>query len=277
MEVAGVVEMVYASKESDEWDREGILPCVAFDELASHLPSYASSAFWQAICAGDIPLEVLVHWLRKAHRAGDAQGRNRIVEIIFRRTQASNERWAMSVLRALTLPGGERHAFLYDLCADLYESVLRALLDEKRLFWEENFLHCLYFERKHVYRAFMRREGRWRELDVQKGKRIPRALVASLDQPTRLADGEVLAVDVEDERAANMFHSVEESDLLLLVLRLPDRLKAVVFLIFWEGRSEKEVAHVLAITDRTVRNRLRRAFQLLHDELERGREGMSDG
>jgi DNA-directed RNA polymerase specialized sigma24 family protein len=66
--------------------------------------------------------------------------------------------------------------------------------------------------------------------------------------------------------------AVEHSDLPRLILDLPDKLKAVVLLIFWEGRTEKDTAVVLGITDRTVRNRLRDALEILRRKLEPERE-----
>jgi DNA-directed RNA polymerase specialized sigma24 family protein len=65
-----------------------------------------------------------------------------------------------------------------------------------------------------------------------------------------------------------MLLAIETSDLLRLVLLLPVKLKAVVLLLFWEGRSEKETAQLLDITDRTVRNRRREALNLLREALD---------
>ncbi len=236
------------------------------------LPSYASAAFWQTIADVSIPLEVLVKLLRKAHASGDEQGRGRIVEQIFQRTQAMNKYWAYTVLRHIPLHSDERYALVNDLCADLHECMLRALIDIQRPFWEENFLHCLYFERKHVYRTFMIREGWWQSQQGKRGARVPRAYVASLDQLLGHMDGQSSLFDVEDEQAQIMLQSVERSDLLRFVLHLPDRLKAVILLLFWEGRSEKDAAQVLGISDRTVRNRLRTALQMLRDALRTERE-----
>src|SRR5690242_16229668 len=116
-------------------------------QIYSSLPCYASTAFWCAIQAADIPLEVLVRCFRLALE--DAQSHKRIIEIIFLRIQSMNEYWAANALKNVAVKTDERYALIGDLCADLYESMLRALMDPKRLFWEENFLHCLYFERKH--------------------------------------------------------------------------------------------------------------------------------
>ena len=116
------------------------------------------------------------------------------------------------------------------------------------------------------------REGRWHDLNVRRGTRVPRGLMESLDQSMQQLDHEVHPFDIEDEQAQRMLQMVESADLLQLVLHLPDKLKAVVLLIFWEGRSEKETAQVLGITDRTVRNRIRAAKKLLHDILATERE-----
>lgn len=265
LEVTGIVEIVDdAATEAFKQNGEVIQRRGVLAHLYNTLPDYASQTFWDTIGNADIPLEVLARCVRNC---ADSEDRNRILQIIVQRTQRSNEFWANTVLAHVSVSADERVALIGDLCADLYECMLRALLDPKRLFWEENFLHCLYFERKHVYRSFMMREGRWHDVHITKSERIPRTLLARLHQSVRLNDGETVLMDVEDERAQLMLHAVEYSDLLLLVFRLPDRLKAVILLIFWEGRSEKDVARVLRISDRTVRNRIHEALKLLRNFL----------
>lgn len=239
----------------------------ALTELYSALPSYASAAFWCAIEDPALPLEVLVKTLRTAIRSGDEQGRCRIMEWIIVRTQAINLLWAQQILQMHSLQGYDRSVLVRDLCADLHECMMRALADPERLFWEENFLHSLYFERKHVYKSFLMREGLWYKPSTSQGVRIPRALVASLDRLLQSSDHGHQPLEIEDEGIQGMFLSVEGSDLLQTVLCLPDKLKAVILLIFWEGRSEKEAAQILSITDRTVRNRLQGALKLLRSAL----------
>ena len=274
------------------------------------LPAYGSTAFWQAIEELDrqkaIPLEVLVTCLRLAVAYGDIAARNRIVEAIVRRTQMENEYWTHSVLKYVRVSADERAMLAGDLYADLCECLIRALLDPKRLFWEEHFQHCLRFERQHVYSAFMRREGRLkhgqaqvpptashdplplrqstREMEDPKGveadgnivvsRRVPRRLLYSIDTPVILADGETMELLIEDEHAQEALQAIEHEDVPRLVLGLPQKLKSVVWLIFWEGRTEKDTAQVLGITDRTVRNRLQEALKLLRDELALERDGV---
>lgn len=235
------------------------------------LPAYGSGLFWRMIEEPDLkialPLEVLVKCTRLAIARGDDIGRNRIIEVIFRRTQSSNEYWAYHVLNSMHLGSDERNILVHDLYADLCERVIHALMDIKRLFWEENFQHCLQFERKHAYQAFMTREGRWyhQQGDGTVTRRIPRVLIDSLDQPVMHADGELRELEIEDERAQQALLSVEQGDLPLLILQLPEKLRSVIWLIFWEGRTEKDAAQILGITDRTIRNRLREALKSLRD------------
>ncbi|HCF86725.1 MAG TPA: hypothetical protein DEV72_16185, partial [Ktedonobacter sp.] len=75
-----------------------------------------------------------------------------------------------------------------------------------------------------------------------------------------------------DENAQKALLAVEHSDLPYFILDLPDKLKSVVLLVFWEGRTEKDTASVLGITDRTVRNRLQDAYEILRNKLEPERE-----
>ena len=158
----------------------------------------------------------------------------------------------------------------HDLYADLCERAIRAIQDSRRLFWEENFQHCLCFERKHVYQAFMTREGRWYNQDANESgtRRIPRSLIGSLDQPVQHANGETWEPEIVDVHAQQALLSVEQHDLPLLILNLPEKLKPVILLMFWEGRTEKNIAHILGVSDRTVRNRLQKALSLLRAHME---------
>lgn len=246
-----------------------------FAHLYKTLPEYGSPAYWCVIEEDDsarvLPLEVLVSSLRIANARGDVEGRNRIMTRIIRRTQKANEYWASHVLHTLHIQAHERQEVVRDLFADLYEQIMRKLLDPDKTFWEENFTHCLRFERMHVLRMFLMREG-W--LKNQQGERVPRNLLRSLDATMDSSGNEYHDMTVEDELAQKALLAVELSDTPSLLLRLPDYLQSVLVLLFWEEKTEKEVATLLAITDRTVRNRLRLALHLLHDKLTQGRENI---
>ncbi len=241
-------------------------------QLYTALPTYGSTAYWRSIEEPDIhralPLEIIVKCIRASVVRGDTVGRKRTFEILFRRIAISNQLWANNVLKARHFATGEQAVFVNDLYADICECVMRAVIDPNRLFWEENFLHCLSFERRHVYETFMQQEGRWIYSREKKGDRVPHRLIASIDQPEQRSDAESSMPLLEDEMARNALLAVEHSDVPRLIVSLPDRLKAVVLLIFWEDRTEKDTARILGITDRTVRNRLKRALRLLYRKLE---------
>ena len=238
------------------------------------LPPYGSVEFWSRIEESQLKLalslEVLVKCIRVAIMREDGAGKDRIFEMIFRRTQGANEYWSRQVLSRMHLTAEERSMCAHDLYADLCERVIRAIHDSKRLFWEENFQHCLCFERKHVYQAFMTREGRWYHQGANESgtRRIPRSLIGSLDQPVQHANDETWEMEIVDMQAQQALLSVEEHDLSLLILNLPEKLKPVIWLMFWEGRTEKNVAHILGVSDRTVRNRLQKALSLLRSGIE---------
>ena len=238
------------------------------------LPTYGTAEFWRRIEEPQLklalPLEVLVKCVRVAMTREDGAGKNRIFEMIFRRTQGANEYWSWQVLNSVHLPPGERGMCAHDLYADLCERVIRAIHDSKRQFWEENFQHCLSFERKHAYQAFMTCEGRWynQHAIASSTRRVPRSLMGSLDHPVQHANGESWEIDIVDEQAQQALLSVEQQDVPALILHLPEKLKAVIWLIFWEGRTEKNVANILGVSDRTVRNRLQKALRMLRAAIE---------
>ncbi len=231
------------------------------------LPDYDSSAFWEVIERSETSLETLVKWFRIACLYEDERGSDRLLTVIVLRTQANNEAWARAILRTLAVAEDVRVALVSDLCADLYECLLRALRDQKKHYWEEHFWHCLRFERQHVYKAFMMREGYWHMPQVKQSTRVPRRLLMRIDEPLETHEQMLTTLDIEDEQAQNALLAMEQQDMLLLVEHLPPKLKGVLLLLFWEGLTEKEVAQLLKITDRTVRNRKREAFTLLRQAL----------
>ncbi len=263
----------YLAEEHDNAEYVKRRKALAYQYIT--LPAYGSLAYWRVVEETDatfaLPIEVLVRCLRAAIAREDVEGRNRIMTRIIRRTQKDNEYWASNALNTLHIQANERKEAVRDLFADLYEHVMRRLLDPDRPFWEENFYHCLRFERMHVFRVFLMREG-WLKMQ-QQSERIPRNLVQSLEVALN-ADDEYHGTGIEDELAQKALLAVELSDVPLLLLRLPEYLQSVLVLLYWEGKTEKEVATLLDITDRTVRNRRQHALQLLRGKLAQEKEGI---
>ena len=270
-----IMEQAYSQSEKDSnYDQDLFRRRALLAAQFKALPTYGTAEFWRRIEEPQLklalPLEVLVKCVRVAMTREDSAGKNRIFEMIFRRTQGANEYWSRQVLNSIHLPSEERGMCAHDLYADLCERVIRAIHDSKRQFWEENFQHCLSFERKHAYQSFMTCEGRWynQHANGSGTRRVPRSLMGSLDQPVQHANGESWEIDIVDEQAQQALLSVEQHDVPALILNLPEKLKAVIWLIFWEGRTEKNVANILGVSDRTVRNRLQKALRLLRAAIE---------
>ncbi|HEY0752607.1 MAG TPA: sigma factor-like helix-turn-helix DNA-binding protein [Ktedonobacteraceae bacterium] len=241
------------------------------------LPVYGSEDFWTLLETSQaaeqaLPLEIVVRVLREnAIACGDQQSRRRLCEIIIARLQSSNEQWVGQALSGLHPPAGERSILAADLYADLCELLLRALFNLEAHFWQERFYHCLRLLRKHAYESFLRKEGRWRKATPGPGKRVPYALLESIDRVEWSADV-VSARDVLDERAERDLLAVEQTDFAALLYRLPTRQRAVVWLIFWEDYTIKAISELLNITERTVSNRLAAALAKLRRVLEEEQE-----
>lgn len=248
--------------------------------LYHSLPTYGSSAFWQLLAAPQegqaLPLEVLVRILREAVARMDRPVERRLFEIIITRVQMANEQWVHRTLACTRFLAGEQRAMGADLYADLCELLLRLLRDPGQRFWEEHFQHSLRFARKHAFERFMRYEGYLSPARTGSGRRVPHTLMASLERAARWSESDE-ALEVCDERAEAALRAVEqEGDIAALMVRLPARLRVVVWLVFWEDHTLKTVGELLNISTHTVRNRLRAALAELREALEAGREVLDD-
>ncbi|GAC1359444.1 MAG: hypothetical protein NVS2B12_04120 [Ktedonobacteraceae bacterium] len=232
------------------------------------IPAYNSAAFWTF--AGDIktPLELLVKALRSDMLSTNKRGRDELFEIINRRVRRENELWAYWRLYSLQLSHGERQLFLPDLCADLDFAIYRSLIDKRRYHWEEDFSTSLGFERRRTFNWFLQHECFWKPGRVKQSIRVPRARLLSIDKMMHDVYRPHVSFDIEDERVQHMLARVELSDVRQCVLAMPERLKVVVWLMHWDGRSCQEIARLLHVSERTVRNRLQTAYTLLREVLE---------
>jgi RNA polymerase sigma factor (sigma-70 family) len=269
------VEVVSVEERSPAPDEIFAVRRAALVHIYTTLPPYGSAEFWTWIegCqqTEPLPLEVLVKVLREAVAREDGLAQRRLFVVIIARLQTSNDHWVSRALASTRLPVSERLTLAADLAADLCELLLRFLKDPRQHFWEENFLHSLRFARKHVYESFMRREGHWHKLTPGPGYRVPHALVESLDSGEWRDEFEGRR-DVEDERAGQAFEAVEQADVAALLVRLPLRLRTVVWLTFWGDYTTKAIGQLWGVSDRTVRNRLQVALAQLREFLSTERE-----
>ena len=83
----------------------------------------------------------------------------------------------------------------------------------------------------------------------------------ALKKPGRLHEDETALVSMPSGDRA------ETNDTLDAVMSLPDRLKTVVYLYYYEGYAGDEIARMLGAPASTVRNRLRDARAILKEKL----------
>jgi len=244
------------------------------DMIIRDLPRYGSSEFWRFVEQQETPLEILTRLFRAGHPNYPTTGlvwndRQRLLTTILLRIRFRNQRWASAtVLKYCDHRRLEHTMLAEDLLADLEEELCRSISNSVRSFWEINFMASLSYIRRRVRRAFMLREGHWCNANAKRTSRIPRDLIMSIDQQSsvRLERG-AGPMDIEDEYARAILSSVDISDLHEDVLGLPLRMRAIIENIFWHGLTEKDTARVLGISDRTVRNHLRKAYIQLSERL----------
>lgn len=239
----------------------------AISDIYMSLSQATTAQYWQQLNADDLPLEVLVRCCRDALARGDQHARERIIEIIVRRTHRSNEQWASFLVLKLAIPYDVRAALMDDLYADLYERIIRGILDERRPVWEESFWSCLKYERQHSWEALLKREGLIRAARTKISERIPRHQLSRIQSWNVCNNEGAVTLELEDEYEQKLQLEIEYTDLFQQVLLLPTHLRAVVLLIFWEGLTERQAASLLRVTDRTVRNRMHEASKLLYEKL----------
>lgn len=61
-----------------------------------------------------------------------------------------------------------------------------------------------------------------------------------------------------------------ETDLIYKIATLPERYKIIIYLHYYEGYKEKEIANILQMNESTIRSRMARARALLKCQLEEG-------
>lgn len=234
------------------------------DELTL-LPAWKTPAFWWRMRTRDtartVSLGALAHFVRRAAAADDAPAVRELFTLLIERTERLNLRWAArTVERTPALHGDVAEAARDDLMQELAMYLWERMRHGGEQ-WEIFFYRALEFAQRHVASAYMEKRGLWPRAGVRQPRQVLAHLVESLSSYTA-TDG----AGGEEELSADAtpFASVELTDLRLLVLDLPLPQRIAVVLRFWQDASEDEIALALGgVTTRTVRNHLRRAYDLL--------------
>jgi RNA polymerase sigma factor (sigma-70 family) len=231
----------------------------ALEAQFAALPLVGTLAYWQAIERTDgadtLPLEVLARCVRERHTHAvvDAE---RVYAIIMRRIDPAVRRWAVEVTHKS--PSGRRSELEMDLAQESFWELWQELISKGPTFLLENFAFAFSRIRQHVAMDVMQRAGEWTRRGVLRPSRIPRGHMLSLEAE-RAGEHEMpLADTLADPNAQRPFDLVDASDLLAEVRLLPPSERMIVLHLICGGMTQAEVATMLGVTDRTVRNQVTR-------------------
>ncbi len=212
------------------------------------------SEFWRRVSLEnhldpDCPFpESLVCWIREFMDRGDSRRAWDVVTALERRVARIVDR---GLTRVYDLRQDQIEDLTLDLITNLYHEWLS--LEPPHEFWEIRFIFCL--KRKLI--SHVRRFIRDRDIEVDLAGGIQSAADAE-DPLSRLSDQR--SIDTENAAIANV---------ALDQLGYP--LNRAFFLYHYGELTQEQIAKVLGVTERTVRNWLRKAEDLL--EIRRSQEG----
>lgn len=199
----------------------------------------------------------LVHLLRRATAAGEAELAQTLFLRVIERVERTNAAWARRTLAATPAHMAPRHT-VDDLLQELTLSLWTDLALKRDEAWELFFWRALDFAQRRVASDHFAHLGSPRPVEPGKAVTLRSSLLGT-DAADTLAD----TVPAPDDG----FSAAELADLRALVLRLPHRERIAVVLRFWHGAGERDIATALGgVTTRTVRNILRRAYARLAHE-----------
>jgi RNA polymerase sigma factor (sigma-70 family) len=195
-----------------------------------------------------------VRLIRTAFASKDRPTADRQFTALLKGSERSTERWLRHVIMVTPVLHDEASAI--PVCEDLRQELAldlwKQITTRNEMAWEHTYWRSLLFAQQHVATRYMRQAGYWVEIGVmRKGRRAFASLVSTVDQ-------------VEGAEAPDMLIAAEvASDMRSVVMQLPPRERAAVVLHYWQGMRDREVAHAMGCTDRTVRTLLHQARKRL--------------
>lgn len=239
------------------------------------LPLPGKVEYWRRIedthVESALPLEVVARCIRERLGAGAISDAHRILEIIVRRIQSGVDKWAWRVARSAR--SGMKPELQKDLAQQCYMKLWQELAGGGKTFLLDNFVVGLRRICQHVAREMMEQAGEWPRPGVETPTRIPRAEMESIEAKPKGEDDVPLSEQIPDANVHDAFDQVELSDLLDLVEKLPEDQRAMIYDIYFKGRSQKEIGEGLHISDRMVRYRLKRILDELRARYQGGEGG----
>ena len=258
----------------DKYDEMYTQRRAALDARFRALLPAGDAAYWRHIegagAEPSLPLEILVRCTRERITAGAMNDAQRIFTVIMLRIQSSLGQRAWKV--AQQARSGMKPQLRDELEQDFYEKLWKELAADGPTFLEEHFATA--FERlfQHVAHDAMERAGEWRRPGVEQPTRIPRSETESIEARPKGEDEVPLVEQMADTSVDHAFDQAELSDLLALVMSLPEDQRTIILDRYWHERSQEDTAKTLDISERTVRNRLKQILRELRLRYQGGEE-----
>lgn len=264
------------------------------------LPAWDTPQLWAKVYSA-VPQEAvsfgaLVHLIRVAARRNEKRTARELFVLLLERTEGLNRRWADHVV--LSTPG-IRGTPGTAVCEDLRQELTLRLWESVGLAdgeaWELFFQRSLAYAQRHTALAYMEQRGYWNRRTTSKRIAQPVAATTAAHSVVWAASDAFVAEHRWDQRASDVsdatgasythralniaaasgeFVAADLTDLRELVTRLPREQRIAIVLRHWQQASELEIAKMLGVTTRTVRNYLRRAHERLREWYE-GEEALT--
>lgn len=237
-----------------------------------------TTGYWQCIeqsaAENALPLEVLARCVRERAQAGQMGHAKRVCGVILGRIMRGVQQRARSTARASA--SRQKQELEQELEQECYAQLWKELIDPEPTWFHEHFAHALKRLMDHAEHSVMEHEGLWKRPGVDTPKRVPIKTQDSLEKKIAPEEETTLGENIADPQAAEAYEKVElEADIAALKAALKPEDYQLIHDLFWGGLTQEEVAERLQITDKTVRNRLKRIVRQLRTDF-LGGEDRSD-
>ena len=228
---------------------------LGMEALFGQLPPASTAAYWQRLESTETPIEVLILCLRERLAASRQLDVNRIEELIVRRAQTTLAKWARYVIQQSS--ASYSSGVGDEIQQECLLSLVPRLRDSSFVFLATDFACALKRLFQNAAQLVCEQEGLRTRKGVITPERVPQR---QIDRLTRPADGTEMPDPAErlaDTRAERAFEQVElTADLAEIIRKLSAHDAKIIYMYFFEDKTQKEIADQLECTDRAVRYRL---------------------
>ncbi|HEY7347579.1 MAG TPA: sigma-70 family RNA polymerase sigma factor [Ktedonobacterales bacterium] len=238
-----------------------------FEQQFQALPAAGTAAYWQRVetfGAGALLLEVLSRCLRERLRAGARRDAERIFDVIIPHVRKTIQFW-IKIFDSQT-PGGINQEVAKDLASECYLALWRELANAPDTFLLKGFRKKLKWIIHHVAHTFLEQEGVWQRKGVKDPTRVPITEQDSIDV-SRDEESTTGLLSLTDSHSQPFGEEEVRIDIEEFLAQLDPKSRQMFYRYFYAGYTQQEIANLLHITDKTVREHLKRIVDELRTYL----------